>query len=111
MPDVPELSPAEFVARWPEGPADGEVVLVDVREPDEVAAAALDGAALIPMNQVPQRLHELDRARPTVVMCHGGSRSRRVAEYLTTQGFSQVFNLAGGIDAWSQQVDADVPRY
>lgn len=111
MPEIPELSPAEFIDRWPEGPGSGDVVLLDVREPGEIAVAALGGAVLIPMNQVPQRLHELDRAHPTVVMCHGGGRSRRVAEFLTARGFSQVYNLAGGIDAWSQQVDAAVPRY
>lgn len=111
MPEVPELKPAEFAERWPDGPASAEVVLLDVREPDEIAAAPLPGAVWIPMNQVPQRLHELDRAHPTVVMCHLGGRSRRVAEYLAAQGFSEVFNLAGGIDAWSREVDADVPRY
>ncbi len=111
MPEIPELSPAEFVERWPEGPASNEVVLLDVREAEELAVAAVDGALWIPMNQVPQRLHELDRAQPTVVMCHAGGRSRRIAEYLTAQGFSQVFNLAGGIDAWSRQVDAAMPRY
>lgn len=111
MPDIPELSPAEFVDRWPEWAAGRDVVLLDVREADEIAVAALAGALWMPMNQVPQRLHELDRARPTVVMCHAGGRSRRVAEYLTAQGFSQVLNLAGGIDAWSQEVDAALPRY
>lgn len=111
MPDIPELRPAEFAERWPDGPGGDGVVLLDVREPQEIAAAALAGAVWIPMNQVPQRLHELDRASPTVVMCHIGGRSRRVAEYLAARGFSQVFNLAGGIDAWSQEVDAAVPRY
>lgn len=111
MPEIPELSPAEFADRWPDGPVSDDVVLLDVREPDEISLAALEGAVWIPMNQVPRRLHELERACPTVVMCHGGSRSRRVAEYLAAQGFSQVFNLAGGIDAWSQEVDAAVPRY
>ncbi len=111
MRDIPELRPADFAARWPGGPTDGSVVLLDVREPGEIAAAALHGALRIPMNQVPQRLHELDRALPTVVMCHVGGRSRRVAEFLAAQGFPEVFNLAGGIDAWSQEVDAAVPRY
>ena len=111
MPAIPELSPTEFRERWPQAPNEGDVTLLDVREPAELALAAVDGALHIPMRDVPARLTELPHDRPLVVMCHGGGRSRRVAEFLTANGFEHVFNLRGGIDAWSQQIDPGVPRY
>ena len=90
-------------------------LLLDVREPWEVALAAIriDGAASLhmPMNQVPARLAELDPARPIVCICHHGVRSAQVVAFLERQGFESVYNLAGGIAAWSAQVDASVPRY
>jgi rhodanese-related sulfurtransferase len=110
MPAIPELSPTEFRERWPTAP-NADVTLLDVREPAELALATVAGTLHIPMRDVPARLAELPSDRPLVVMCHGGSRSRRVAEFLTANGFTQVFNLYGGIDAWSQQIDPDVPRY
>jgi rhodanese-related sulfurtransferase len=111
MPGVPELSPTEFVARWPDFEDGAAVVLLDVREPAELALASLASAAHIPMREVPGRLGELARDKPLVVMCHSGRRSYRVAEYLLGSGFTQVFNLRGGIDAWSTQIDSRVPRY
>jgi rhodanese-related sulfurtransferase len=111
MPGVPELSPTEFVARWPDYASGGDVVLLDVREHDELAIAAVQDALHIPMREVPARLAELDPAKPLVVMCHSGGRSRRVAEFLLGNGFSNVFNLKGGIDAWSTEIDPLVPRY
>jgi rhodanese-related sulfurtransferase len=110
MPAIPELTPAEFRKRWPEAP-NSDVTLLDVREPAELALAAVDGALHIPMRDVPARLTELDPDHPLVVMCHSGGRSRRVAEFLAANGFEQVFNLNGGIDAWSLQIDPRVPRY
>ena len=111
MPGVPELSPTEFVARWPSRATGDEVVLLDVREHDELALAAVEGALHIPMREIPARLGELDPAKPLVVMCHSGGRSRRVAEFLKGNGFPNVFNLNGGIDAWSTQIDSQIPRY
>jgi rhodanese-related sulfurtransferase len=111
MPGVPELSPSEFAARWPDYAGSGEVVLLDVREHDELQAASVDGALHIPMREIPARLAELDADKPLVVMCHSGGRSRRVAEFLLGNGFTNVFNLKGGIDAWSTQLDSRVPRY
>jgi rhodanese-related sulfurtransferase len=110
MPRVLELSPAEFRRRWAEenSPA---VVLLDVREPQELMLARVPEAVHIPMREIPQRLHELDPGKPLVVMCHSGGRSRRVAEYLAANGFEDIYNLAGGIDAWAQQIDRSVPRY
>lgn len=109
MPQVPELTPAEFVERWPPG-TDGPVLL-DVREPEELAQASVPNVKHIPMNEVPARLGELDRDKTIVTMCHGGMRSMRVAAYLIEQGFDRVFNLRGGIDAWSRDVDPTIPRY
>ena len=63
------------------------------------------------MREVPQRLHELDRETALVVVCHVGARSRQVAGYLLGAGFEQVFNLTGGIDAWSSEIDPSVPKY
>ena len=87
------------------------LVLLDVREPEELALASLPGALHIPMGEVPGRLHELDPDAEIVVMCHHGIRSASVAEFLARREFSHVVNLAGGIDAWSATVDPSVPRY
>jgi rhodanese-related sulfurtransferase len=111
MPGVPELSPSEFVARWPAYESGRDVVLLDVREPAELAVAALPAARHLPMREVPTRLDEIKHDTPLVVMCHSGRRSYAVAEFLLRNGFEQVFNLRGGIDAWSTEVDSRVPRY
>ena len=111
MPGVPELSPTEFAARWPSYATGDDVVLLDVREHDELALAAVDGALHIPMREIPARIADLDSGKPLVVMCHSGGRSRRVAEFLQQNGFATVFNLKGGIEAWSAQIDSRVPRY
>jgi rhodanese-related sulfurtransferase len=90
-------------------------LLLDVREPWEFqfAAIRLAGAHTLhmPMNQVPQRLAELDPAQPILCICHHGMRSAQVVAFLERAGFDSVYNLAGGIDAWSRQVDPAVPRY
>ena len=111
MPPVPELTPTEFCERWPAASRASEVTLLDVREHVELELAAVSGATHIPMREVPARLAELERDAPLVVMCHSGGRSRRVAEYLSSNGFQKVFNLKGGIDAWSTEIDPQVPRY
>jgi len=87
--------------------------LLDCREPDEVAAAKIAGSTHIPMREIPGRLAELEpqKASRIVVHCHHGGRSLRVTQFLQQQGFAQVQNMAGGIDAWSQEVDSQVPRY
>ena len=110
MPAVPELSPTEFCARWPEDRRE-QVVLLDVREPFELDIVSLPGARHVPMREIPQRIAELDRETPLVIMCHSGVRSRNVAEFLIANGFDSVFNLKGGIDAWSTEIDPQVPRY
>ena len=91
------------------------LLLLDVREPWEVAIAAIElpGATTrtMPMREVPARLGELDAAQPVLCFCHHGARSAQVVAFLERQGLGTVYNLAGGIDAWSTQVDAGVPRY
>lgn len=92
--------------------AKGEkLVLLDVREPQEWAIGRLPAATHVPLGVLPVRAHELDPAATIVVYCHRGVRSRRAIEWLSTQGFSKLHNLAGGIDAWSARVDPGVPRY
>jgi len=89
----------------------GGVTLLDVRGPEEVAMAALPGALHIPMSEIASRLSELDPAAPIVVLCHHGMRSEMAGRFLERNGFKEVSHLAGGIDAWSRDVDSAVPRY
>ena len=90
-------------------------LLLDVRErwEFELAAIRVDGVRTlhVPMGEVPARLGEIDAAQPVVCICHHGARSAQVVAFLERQGYPNVYNLAGGIDAWSLQVDPDVPRY
>ena len=91
------------------------LLLLDVREPWEVAVAAIDlpGATMrwMPMREIPARLGELDAAQPVLCFCHHGARSAQVVAFLERAGFASAYNLAGGIDAWSRDVDPGVPRY
>ncbi len=87
------------------------VVLLDVREPMEWEIAHLDGAVLMPVAQVPSRVHELSTADEIVVYCKSGVRSARVTNFLRDLGFRKVKNLAGGIDEWADRVDPEMPRY
>jgi rhodanese-related sulfurtransferase len=86
-------------------------VVLDVREPQEIAIARFPGALEIPMQSVPSRIGELDASAEIFVLCHHGMRSAHVAEYLAEQGFTRVGNVTGGIDAWALMVDPGVPRY
>lgn len=86
-------------------------MLLDVREPHELATAAIAGSHHIPMREIPGRTSELPKDQEIVVMCHHGARSARVAGFLETQGFTNVINLDGGIDAWSKQIDPSVANY
>ena len=93
----------------------GDPLVLDVREPHELAIASIDadGFALtaIPMGVMPARLAELDPQQPIACLCHHGGRSMQVAMFLKNQGFSHVANIAGGIHAWSAEVDPSVPCY
>lgn len=90
----------------------GEPLLVlDVREHDEVALCAIDGSVHIPMGEIHARLRELDPSRTTVCVCHHGVRSAQVAAALERLGFQRLLNLSGGIDRWASDVEPGMPRY
>ncbi len=86
-------------------------VLLDVREPHELAISALPGAINIPLGTLAARLSELDSAKEMVVFCKGGTRSARALELLVSAGFRRVKNLQGGINAWAREVNPDLPLY
>ncbi len=100
------LNPSEFQTLI----ASGATVL-DVRMPEELELAALPGAVNIPLHELPDRIGELNPQAPIAVLCHHGVRSERAARFLEGSGFAQVSHLAGGIDAWSMQIDESLPRY
>jgi rhodanese-related sulfurtransferase len=85
--------------------------LLDVREPHEFKYANIANSVLIPLNQIPQRLAELDPEQEIVVICHHGMRSQQAANFLEGSGFKYITNLKGGIDAWSLECDSSVARY
>jgi rhodanese-related sulfurtransferase len=103
-----EISVTELAA-WLAQP-DAPVVL-DVREPWEVAIASLPGSVHIPMREIPARFGELPADRPVVCLCHHGMRSAQVGLFLERQQVAGVCNLTGGIDAWSRTIDPAVPTY
>ncbi len=89
----------------------GDLVLIDVREPHEWDIAHIEGAQLIPLGQLPERLSELDGHAEIVTHCHHGARSMKALEILKGAGFGKVRSLAGGIDAWAERVEPGLPRY
>jgi rhodanese-related sulfurtransferase len=89
----------------------GAVELVDVREPWETAHCRIEGSRTVPMGEIASRLGELDPDRATVVICHHGTRSMHVVMWLAQQGFSDVINLRGGINAWARDIDPAMPVY
>ncbi len=106
---IKDLSPREFVARRTSGV---EMTLLDVREHWEVKLAPAPTPVVhMPMSQVEARLPELDPAKECVVLCRSGGRSLQVAHYLERRGFHAVSNLAGGILAWSSDLDPTIPQY
>ena len=104
---IPQISVKELKRRLDAGE---NVQLIDVREPYEFQIAQI-GGKLIPQNEVPQRLSEIDRDREVVVHCKSGGRSQRIAEFLKQSGYEKVANVAGGITAWSDEIDPKVPKY
>ena len=86
-------------------------VVIDVRETWEWQHAKIEGTTHLPMNEIPDRIQEIDSTHPTVVICHHGVRSLQVVAYLQRMGFNNLHNLQGGIDAWSRTVDSTVPLY
>jgi rhodanese-related sulfurtransferase len=104
-----EIQPAEVSSLREKN---ASFTLLDVREPWEFQAARIEGSVHMPMGEVPARAHqELDPDAHIVVVCHHGVRSMNVTNWLRQQGFDKVQSMRGGIDAWSRDVDAKVPRY
>jgi rhodanese-related sulfurtransferase len=103
------ITPTELKARLDRGE---KFRLIDVREADEWALARLPRAELIPLTQFQERApRELEPEDEIILYCHHGMRSARAQGFLKAQGYENVLNLTGGIDAWSTQVDPSVPRY
>lgn len=103
-----EIKPQEAAALL----QNGQAKLIDVREPWEYATASIEGSLLIPMGEVPARAHqELDPDHHLLILCHHGARSLSVTNWLRQQGFESAQSVAGGIEAWSREVDPKVPRY
>ena len=118
MATIEQLRPAGLLA-WlvamREATPGREPLLLDVREGWELQTAAVQPAGFtllhIPMGEIAARVGELAPGTPIACLCHHGARSQRVAQFLLQQGLGPVVNIAGGIDAWSGEVDASVPRY
>lgn len=112
---IAQIRPSQLSDWLAAARAHGDPVVLDVREPSElrVASVKADGFELItiPMGVVPPRLNELDPAQPVACLCHHGVRSMQVATFLRARGFDHVANIAGGINAWSTELDPSVPRY
>lgn len=102
------ILPAELKARLDAGE---NLQLLDVREAWEFETARIEGSRLIPMDEVRARLSELDHTAGTVVICHHGGRSAQVSLFLEREGFSQIHNLTGGVDAWARSIDPSMPTY
>ncbi len=110
-PEPFEITPGEVKRRIDAGE---RLHLIDVREPAEFALAALAGAELIPMNQVPASLSHLEAREeegPLIVFCHHGVRSLNVVTWLRRQGIEKCQSMTGGIERWSLEIDSSVPRY
>jgi molybdopterin/thiamine biosynthesis adenylyltransferase/rhodanese-related sulfurtransferase len=105
--DESQITPQQLKSRLDAG---DDVLILDVREPHEYEICNLNGR-LIPLGELPDRLHELDLSQDIVVLCKTGSRSGRAVELLKQAGFQRAKNLLGGIDAWSEQIDPTMPRY
>jgi rhodanese-related sulfurtransferase len=105
---VQSISPRDLKRRLDLGEA---LPLIDVREPGEHAICAIAGSRLIPMDEIPRRLAELDPDAEAVVYCHHGIRSAHVIAHLEAHGFRKLVNLRGGIDAWAREIDTTMRTY
>lgn len=112
---ITRVRPAQLAAWFAANAAGTQPLVLDVREPWELQTASVraEGFELraIPMGEIPARLGELPKDQPIACLCHHGMRSLRVAAFLMQNGFDQVANITGGIDAWSHERDSAVPHY
>ena len=112
---IDQIQPSQLPDWISSKSASGNTVVLDVREPYEVQTACVtaNGFELVtlPMGSIVEKLSELDKDRPIACLCHHGSRSMQVAAYLSSEGFTHLANIEGGIHAWSSQVDPNVPTY
>ena len=112
---IDQIQPSQLAAWFAAAAGQGAPVVLDVREAAELRLAGItpDGFELVAMamGTVPARLAELDPARPIACLCHHGMRSQRVAAFLAANGFARVANIAGGIDAWSRELDPSIASY
>lgn len=99
------------LARWLADPSRERPVLLDVREPWEQQICTIAGSQSMPMRQIPARFGTLDPEQPIVCVCHHGHRSAQVTMFLERQGYEDVYNLSGGVDAWAREVDPDMATY
>ncbi len=106
--DGAEITAQELEQEWERN---SDLLVIDVREPHESEITHIEGAVLIPLGELPDRLNELDGHREIVTHCHHGARSLKALEILKAAGFSKVRSLRGGIDAWAVNVDPSLPRY
>ena len=102
---------APALAAWLADDSRSKPLLLDVREGWEFELCRLDGAQLMPMQTIPARCHELDPNQTIVVICHHGMRSQQVGRFLESQDFTDIHNLVGGVAAWAEEVDPQMPRY
>ncbi len=111
---IPEISPQELQQRLNSSDRD-RLQLLDVREPQEVSLASLEEFRVVPLSQfrelAEQLLQELDPHAETIAICHHGMRSAQLCQWLQNQGFTNVKNVAGGIDAYARMADPSIPRY
>lgn len=111
MMETLEVTPQDVQKQLGEG---RPLAIIDVREPDEFALTRIEGSELVPMGTVPgqlQRLEGLADEQSLMLICHHGVRSLQVVSWLRARGVENCFSVAGGIDRWSREVDASVPRY
>jgi rhodanese-related sulfurtransferase len=113
MPMIEQVRPADW-DEWMQARS-GRPLVLDVRQPWEVHTASVAAGdfdlVAMPMNEIPARLAELPRDRPIACLCHHGTRSQHVALFLAHQGYTDVSNIAGGIDAWARDRDPSIPLY
>ena len=104
-----EITPADLHEKLSSGQ---QLQLIDVREPEEFAICKLPESKLIPLGEIPKRYSEIDPEAEVIVICHHGFRSAQAIQFLSQRfGFTNLINLKGGIHAWAEQVDPEMPVY